>query len=64
VGITAGSREVPGRNACDRRHTYHTIIISYLINVAIPTVKTSTAPKLINPRSRYTHLKDEITRIR
>jgi len=20
VGITAGSREVPGRNACDRRH--------------------------------------------
>jgi len=27
VGITAGSREVPGRNACDRRHTYHIIII-------------------------------------
>jgi len=26
-GITAGSREVPGRNACDRRHTYHIIII-------------------------------------
>jgi len=22
VGITAGSREVPGRNACDRRRTY------------------------------------------
>jgi len=22
LGITAGSREVPGRNACDRRHTY------------------------------------------
>jgi len=28
VGITAGSREVPGRNACDRRHTYFIIIIS------------------------------------
>ena len=27
MGITAGSREVPGRNACDRRHTYRVIII-------------------------------------
>ena len=27
MGITAGSREVPGRNACDRRHTYCIIII-------------------------------------
>ena len=27
VGITAGSREVPGRNACDRRHTYCIIIL-------------------------------------
>jgi len=27
VGITAGSREVPGRNACDRRHAYCIIII-------------------------------------
>jgi len=27
VGITAGSREVPGRNVCDRRHTYRIIII-------------------------------------
>ena len=27
MGITAGSREVPGRNACDRRHTYFIIII-------------------------------------
>jgi len=27
VGITTGSREVPGRNACDRRHTYLIIII-------------------------------------
>jgi len=27
VGITAGSREAPGRNACDRRHAYCIIII-------------------------------------
>ena len=27
---TAGSREVPGRNACDRRHTYRIIIIMWL----------------------------------
>jgi len=27
VGIIAGSREVPGRNACDRRHTYCILII-------------------------------------
>jgi len=33
MGITAGSREVPGRNACDRRHTY-CIIIIILIMVA------------------------------
>jgi len=35
VGITAGSREVPGRNVCDRRHTYCIIIICILIDVAI-----------------------------
>jgi len=27
VGITAGSREVPGRNACDKKHPYFIIII-------------------------------------
>jgi hypothetical protein len=27
VGITVGSREVPGRNGCDRRHSYCIIII-------------------------------------
>jgi len=27
VGITAVSREVPGRNTCDRRHAYCIIII-------------------------------------
>jgi len=31
VGITAGSREVPGRNACDRRYTYCIIIIIIII---------------------------------
>jgi len=31
VGITAGSREVPGRIACDRRHTYRIIIIIIII---------------------------------
>jgi len=31
VGITAGSREVPGRNACVRRHTYCIIIIIIII---------------------------------
>ena len=31
--ITGGSKEVPGRNACDRRHTYRIIII--IIDVAI-----------------------------
>jgi len=34
VGITAGSREVPGRNACDRRHTYCIIIIIIIINTS------------------------------
>jgi len=33
VGITAGSREVPGRNACDRRHTYRIIIIIIIITM-------------------------------
>ena len=31
MGITAGSREVPGKNACDRRHTYRIIIIIIII---------------------------------
>ena len=31
MGITAGSREVPGRNAGDRRHTYCIIIIIIII---------------------------------
>jgi len=35
VGITAGSREVPGRNACDGRHTYCIIII--IITIIIIT---------------------------
>jgi len=38
VGITAGSREVPGRNACDRRHTYCIIIIIISVRVIIMIV--------------------------
>jgi len=34
VGITAGSREVPGRNACDRRHTYSIIITIIIIIIS------------------------------
>jgi len=54
VGITAGSREVPGRNTCDRRHTYRTIIIIIIImqllfiNVQVLTTQmpvTKSAPK-------------------
>jgi len=41
VGITAGSREVPGRNACDRRHTYCIIIIMW--NEAVHTNREVTA---------------------
>jgi hypothetical protein len=40
VGITAGSREVPGRNACDRRHTYLIIII--IITIITITATTTT----------------------
>jgi len=35
VGITAGSREVPGRNACDRRYTYCIIIIIIIIIISL-----------------------------
>jgi len=31
VGITAGSREVPGKNACDRRHPYGIVIMMIII---------------------------------
>jgi len=34
VGITAGSREVPGRNACDKRHPYRIIIIKFTLEQA------------------------------
>jgi len=41
VGITAGSREVPGRNACDRRHTYCIIIIIIIIIITTTTTTTT-----------------------
>jgi len=44
VGITAGSREVPGRNACDRRHTYRIIIIIIIITTTITII-------IINPNN-------------
>ena len=31
MGITAGSREVPGRNVCDKRHPYRITIIIIII---------------------------------
>jgi hypothetical protein len=37
VGITAGSREVPGRNACDKRQPYRIIIIIIIMNVVHET---------------------------
>jgi len=40
VGITAGSREVTGRNACDRRHSYLIIII---IIIMVQGAATKTA---------------------
>jgi len=44
VGITAASREVPGRNACDRRHTYCKIIIIIIIIIITTTTTTTTKP--------------------
>jgi len=43
VGITAGSREVPGRNACDKRHPYRIIIITTTtITTTTTTITTTT----------------------
>ena len=39
MGITAGSREVPGRNACEKRHPYRIIIIMAVVAVAVLVVK-------------------------
>jgi len=35
VGITAGSREVPGRKACDKIHLHRIIIIIIIIMIMI-----------------------------
>jgi len=42
VGITAGSREVTGRNACDRRHTYCIIITMMMMMMMIIIIITTT----------------------
>ena len=36
MGITAGSREVLGRNACDKRQPYRIIIIIIIIIIMKP----------------------------
>jgi len=38
VGITAGLKEVPGRNACDRRHTYCTTTTTTTTTIIIITI--------------------------
>ena len=40
MGITAGSRAVPGRNACDRRHLYRIIIIIIIIIIIVTTTQS------------------------
>ena len=35
MGITAGSRDVPGRKGCDRRQPYRTVIIIIIIIIVI-----------------------------
>jgi len=59
VGITAGSREVPGRNACDRRHTYSIIIIIIIIILTDKTI-TFNRPDVIfmNKKTKNTFLID------
>jgi len=46
VGITAGSREVPGRNAFDRRHTYCIIIIIIITPVRVTSSRSMKRNKL------------------
>jgi len=46
VGITAGSREVPGRKGCDKRHPYRIIII-------IIHQKLAEAAELTDDKSPY-----------
>jgi len=46
VGITAGSREVPGRNSCDKRHTYCIIIIIIIIIIILLHLNQRNANKM------------------
>ena len=41
MGISAGSREVPVRNACDRRHPYCMIIMMIIIIIIIIIMSVS-----------------------
>jgi len=55
VGITAGSREVPGRNACDGRHTYRIIIIMMVIMMMTTITITTTTTTTTIPKTDYCH---------
>ena len=58
MGITAGSRKVPGRNACDRRRTYHIIIITDFTISGDRNVIKKEAEKIL----KYEDLTTEIQR--
>jgi len=53
VGITAGSREVPGRNGCDRRHTYCIIIIKLVIMGVTGNISKSFGQYVNNIQGKY-----------
>jgi len=60
VGITAGSREVPGRNACDKRHIYCIIIIIIIIeDIAVPNTH-NLAKTITGKQNKYQELANEI----
>jgi len=62
VGITAGSREVPGRNACDRRHTYCIIIIIIIIIIIMETCPNPCHEGIWRSRGIAPHILNLFTR--
>jgi len=52
VGITADSRKIPGRNACDRKHTYRIIIITIIIIIKVYLRADSTARWPVTERAQ------------
>jgi len=59
VRITAGSREVPGRNACDRRHTYRIIIIIIIFELTNTHLVFFRVMTLLNGGWVGTNIKDK-----